>query len=109
MIKRNIWSYPPDAVLGPTLVHIPIEELFFFVIQTYGVCLLYLCVSKPTFYPVYLNLRTSSRVVKTIGFLGQAVAALGIYYATALMRNGGQGTYLGLILLWSLPFALLQW
>ena len=28
-------AYPPDVVIGPTLLDIPAEEVFFFVIQTY--------------------------------------------------------------------------
>lgn len=28
-------AYPSEVILGPTLFDIPIEELFFFVIQTY--------------------------------------------------------------------------
>lgn len=28
-------AYPEEAVLGPTVLDVPIEELFFFVVQTY--------------------------------------------------------------------------
>lgn len=34
-------AYPPDAIIGPTLLDIPAEELFFFVIQTYIVSTLH--------------------------------------------------------------------
>ena len=32
-------AYPEEAVLGPTVLDVPIEELFFFVVQTYIVSL----------------------------------------------------------------------
>ena len=35
-------AYPADVIIGPTLLQIPAEELFFFVIQTYIVG--YICV-----------------------------------------------------------------
>lgn len=34
-------AYPAEAVLGPTLFSVPVEELFFFVVQTYIVSILY--------------------------------------------------------------------
>lgn len=34
-------AYPPEAVLGPTLFSVPVEELFFFVVQTYIVSIVY--------------------------------------------------------------------
>ena len=32
-------AYPQDSILGPKLFNMPAEELFFFVIRTYIVCL----------------------------------------------------------------------
>jgi hypothetical protein len=51
LIRTGIWSYPSHVVAGPTLLDIPLEEVFFFVIQTYNTTLLYLILSKPTFQP----------------------------------------------------------
>jgi 15-cis-phytoene synthase/lycopene beta-cyclase len=55
LIYAKVWTYPPNAIIGPTLFGIPIEELFFFVIQTYITSLLYILVNKPTLFAVYLR------------------------------------------------------
>lgn len=34
-LAKQIIAYPPEAVLGPTLFSVPVEELFFFIVQTY--------------------------------------------------------------------------
>ncbi|KAK1021913.1 hypothetical protein LTR33_018344, partial [Friedmanniomyces endolithicus] len=54
LIRTNIWSYPPHGVIGLKIVDIPVEEVFFFVIQTYNTSLLYLLLSKPVLHSVYL-------------------------------------------------------
>jgi 15-cis-phytoene synthase/lycopene beta-cyclase len=55
LIYAKVWTYPPNAILGPALFRIPIEELFFFFIQTYITSLLYILVNKPTLFAVYLQ------------------------------------------------------
>ena len=122
LIRANIWSYPPDAILGPTLFSIPAEELFFFVIQTYITSLVYLCLNKANFAPALLpyehgpeDNRTRGRwgwqqrhetLVKVIGQLALICA---IIAGAALIKSGGAGTYLGLIICWAFPFLLLLW
>jgi len=88
------------------LFSIPAEEVFFFVIQTYNTSLIYLLLSKPVFHPTYLVPR------KTTGFLhraGQAFLAIWIMISAFQIWHGGEGTYLGLIIAWAGPFALLLW
>lgn len=117
LIRNRIWTYPPTAVLGPTLFGIPIEELFFFVIETYLVCFLYHVVSKPTFHPIYLQnnntIRGGRGISKNKGRLYGLVGALflcgGIVKALSLIQQGGLGTYMGLIIIWAFPFLLLLW
>ena len=109
LIRRRIWSYPPDAVLGPTLFSIPLEELFFFVIQTYDVSLLYIIFSRPTFYPAYLPHERPSSALKSVGPLVQVVFAASMWKGVHLIKNGGVGTYMGLIIIWAFPFLLLLW
>lgn len=114
MIRTRIWTYPPDSVFGPVLFDIPIEELFFFFIQTYGVSLLYLCVSRPTLHAAHLPTSRASdgilaRYTSTLGVIGQAFLAYGIYYGSQLIRNNGSGTYMGLIIVWAFPFIFLLW
>lgn len=107
LIRQNVWTYPPDAIIGPTFWSIPAEELFFFVIQTYITCQLYGLANKPLLHTEYLT--TNSRIRTGLHRLIQVVildlALLGFW----LVASGGPGTYLGLILVWACPFALLTW
>ena len=113
LIRSNIWSYPPDVVLGPTLFEIPVEEIFFFVIQTYNTSLLYLIASKPILKEVYLVNESSDSKIrakwKYIKMAGQLAVALVAKNAIGFVREEGSKTYLGLILIWALPFLWLLW
>ena len=109
LICSHVWSYPPEAVLGPSLFAIPLEEVFFFVIQTYNTSLLYLLISKPTFHSLYLRSGAAADLLlpqKWQGATCMVVAnALGWY----LVGVRGAGFYFGLILVWATPFALILW
>ncbi|KAI9835385.1 MAG: hypothetical protein M1819_002302 [Sarea resinae] len=111
LIRNKIWTYPVDAIVGPTLFDIPAEEIFFFLIQTYNTSLLYLFLSKPTFHSVYLKGKGQNGFAASawLRFAGQAVLVLLILCGWKLFQHGGEGTYMGLILLWALPFVLLLW
>jgi 15-cis-phytoene synthase/lycopene beta-cyclase len=112
LIRRKIWTYPPSVIVGPTLFSIPVEEVFFFVIQTYNTTFLYLLLSKPVFYSSYLlprkyhNSPVAFEVQRNVGAI---LLSSTIIYGGVLIWNGGEGTYLGLILAWAGPFALLLW
>lgn len=111
LIRHNVWTYPPDAIVGPTLLSIPAEELFFFVVQTYITSLLYHLLNKPLLHAEYLvpppsrglSARTAVYRIVQLALLGLVLLGL------QLVSNGGQGTYMGLILSWAGPFALLTW
>ncbi|KAF1983866.1 Lycopene beta-cyclase [Aulographum hederae CBS 113979] len=117
LIRTRIWTYPSDVVLGPTLFQIPLEELFFFVIQTYITSLLYLILSKPTFHPVYLHGRSSNQSSHGLSnqrwilyqLAGQIVLGLSIKAGLDMVSQWGTGTYMGLIIIWAAPFLLLLW
>ncbi|GME65441.1 phytoene dehydrogenase [Neofusicoccum parvum] len=117
LIRTRVWTYPAHVILGPTLFDIPAEELFFFVIQTYNTSLLYLLLSKPVFFPVYLRaeggksnaLQGRKPSWRKYQWTGQAVLALGIGLSLRMVQVGGRGTYIGLIILWAFPFLLLLW
>src|SRR5690349_16143480 len=103
LIRTGIWSYPSHVIVGPKLYHIPLEEVFFFVIQTYNTTLLYLLLSRPTFQPVYLRIESGAsrnpwRYTKLAGqlFLSGVIA-----WGWRCVREGGEGTYTGLILIWA--------
>lgn len=110
LIRHGVWTYPPDAIAGPRLFGVPAEELFFFVIQTYTTSMLYILLNKPVLHAQFLtnkeDLSPTSRRIRT---LGQVLLIGCIIAGASLVRKGGEGTYLGLILIWACPFALLTW
>lgn len=107
LIRQKVWTYPPDAIVGPTLWSIPAEELFFFIIQTYITCQLYGLLNKPLLHAEYLAspswIRNGLHRLVQVAILD--LALVGFW----LVSNGGPGTYMGLILIWACPFALLTW
>ncbi|KAJ2981957.1 hypothetical protein NUW58_g6555 [Xylaria curta] len=110
LIRHGVWTYPPDAILGPRLFGIPAEELFFFIIQTYITTLLYILLNKPILHAQFLtNHDEISSQVRRIRSLGQLLLSLAILAGAILVAQGGKGTYLGLILIWAGPFTLLTW
>ncbi|CRK30795.1 Bifunctional lycopene cyclase/phytoene synthase like protein [Verticillium longisporum] len=110
LIRTNIWNYPPDAVLGYSLFDIPAEELFFFVIQTYFTAQLYVLFNKPVLHAQYLNAPWAVPAgIRRAKVAGQVFLAAAIVYGCYLISGSAEGTYLGLILTWAAPFALLTW
>lgn len=107
LIRRKIWTYPPKVIIGPTLFSIPAEEVFFFVIQTYNTTLLYLILSKPLLPSSYLV--TSNRIPRFQWSLSHSFLLFCVSSGFCLIWKGGEGTYLGLILAWAGPFALMLW
>ncbi|KAI9784504.1 MAG: hypothetical protein M1816_000824 [Peltula sp. TS41687] len=117
-IYRGIWTYPPDAIVGPTLFGIPSEELFFFVIQTYTTSLLYLLLTKPVLHSAYITRdevekakdpQTKWLVRPRVWATGQMIPGLLSLMGAVMVYDGGRGTYLGLILIWVGPIILLLW
>lgn len=105
LIRHGIWSYPPDATFNRTLYDIPLEEVAFFVLQTSITSLVYCICSKALVLPMYLPVQPVRRA-RDLGGLGLVVlSAIGM----GCFLSGGGGTYLGLILIWSLPVVILQW
>jgi 15-cis-phytoene synthase/lycopene beta-cyclase len=114
LIRRKIWTYPPNVIIGPTLFSIPAEEIFFFVIQTYNTSLVYLFLSKPVFKQAYLVGTQSGNgqllpQLQRRRLLGQILIVGIIGAGVWLICKRGTGNYMGLILVWAGPFALLLW
>lgn len=112
LIRSRIWTYPPNAIVGPTLFKIPAEEVFFFVIQTYITSILYLLLSKPTFHPVYLRgqrLLQDGRRLRQWRWVGMLGITACILWGCQLILAGREGLYMGLILVWAGPFVLMLW
>jgi 15-cis-phytoene synthase / lycopene beta-cyclase len=110
LIRTGVWTYPEDGVLGYSLFSIPVEELFFFVIQTYITSLIYILCNKPVLHAQYLD-TSSTRLawIRNAYYLGQALLVALTGFGGFLIRSGGDGTYLGLILAWACPFLLITW
>lgn len=112
LIHARIWTYPPNAIIGPTLFKIPAEEVFFFVIQTYNTSLLYLLLSKPTFHPVYLQGQKMLNEGGRLGmrrWIGISAIIVCILAGIGMIVKSGEGLYMGLIIVWAGPFILLLW
>ena len=112
LIREKIWTYPENVIVGPTLFNIPVEEVFFFIIQTYNTSLLYLILSKPTFHPVYLRGRRllyDGRRLRLWRWLGTMAIVTAIFTGALLVKRRTDGLYMGLILVWAGPFVLLLW
>ncbi len=120
LIQQRIWSYPAQVILGPTLFGIPAEEIFFFVIQTYNTTLLYLLLGKPVLHAAYLAPETVKRdgngkshrkgsVGRMSIIVGHVVLVLLVAAGIRMVQEWKQATYLGLILVWAGPFALMLW
>lgn len=105
-----MWTYPQDAVLGHSLLSIPVEELFFFVIQTYITSLLYILCNKPVLLAQHLDTpETRPSWVRRGKALGQMLLVAATAFGGFLVRQQGEATYMGLILAWACPFLLITW
>ena len=110
LIRHSVWTYPPTAIIGPRLFEIPIEELFFFVIQTYITSLVYVILNKPCLHVLYLeSQRNPPSWIRQAKLTGQVLFVVLTLVGAHLLRRDGTGTYLGLILVWASPFCLLTW
>ncbi|KAF2274459.1 Lycopene beta-cyclase [Westerdykella ornata] len=117
LIRKNIWSYPSHVIVGQTFFKIPVEEIFFFIVQTYNTSLFYLILSKPTYQPVLLtavrgdghpngvlnpewrNYRVAGQLV-LVGIIG---------WGWCMVLSAGRATYAGLIIIWAVPFLVFLW
>lgn len=94
---------------------IPVEELFFFVIQTYITSLLYILVNKPTLYVTCLfddtdPTKSDTRYFqfrKRLGQLFFIAFTLSSYYLATL--HSSKGRYLALICGWAGPVLCALW
>lgn len=110
LIRQRVWTYPPNVIIGPKLLSIPAEEVFFFVIQTYTTTLLYFILGRTSFYPSYLVVNTTEKPENHAPrIVGQIIIGLLTATGFVLSYRGGEGTYLGLILAWAGPFCMMLW
>ncbi|KAK3383525.1 Phytoene synthase [Lasiosphaeria ovina] len=110
LIRHGVWTYPEEAIIGPRAWGIPIEELFFFVIQTYITSCIYILANKPVIHALYLgSQRNPPSWMKRAKLGGQVTLMALALLGACLIKLEGRGTYLGLILAWAAPFTLITW
>lgn len=101
LVFREVWSYPPDRVLG-RLGYVPYEEYAFFVLQTLLTGLLLLGLLRRG-GPARVALRPG------LARWGGAALLLGLAFVGALGLSTERTFYLGLILAWAMPVLAGQW
>jgi lycopene cyclase domain-containing protein len=100
LIRRGVWGYGPERVIG-TIGLIPIEEYLFFILQPL-LAGLWLYRVLP---PGLAEARPASPAFRWGGTAVYAALALaGVWF---LQRR--EGTYLGMILAWAAPVLAAQW
>lgn len=104
LVATRVWWYDPDLVNGLTIGYVPIEEYTFFVLQSLltGLWTLAMLRRFAAVRPVFLPSMRLRRGASLIVFILWTVSTL-------LLLSGWQpGTYLTLILSWSLLPILIQ-
>lgn len=98
-------------MLGPTLFAIPLEEFFFFVIQTYLTSTIYHLLSRPVLHALLLpRTPTLAASASRRAALGSATLLATFFLAcSVLVAGAGRASYLALIIAWTTPFLALLW
>lgn len=100
LIRRGVWGYGPERVIG-TIGVIPVEEYMFFLLQPLLAGLWFYRVIPPGLEdarPASARFRWGGTAVYL------ALALAGVWF---LQRR--EGTYLGMILAWAAPVLAAQW
>jgi lycopene cyclase domain-containing protein len=100
LIRRGVWGYGPERVMG-TIGLIPIEEYMFFILQPLLAGLwFYRLAPAPSDDP--------PPAAPALRWGGTAVYAALALWGWVLLRSE-EGTYLGMILAWAAPVLAAQW
>lgn len=104
LVATGVWTYDPNLVMGILIGYVPIEEYLFFIIQPILVGLWYLYLSSRMIFPN--EAFVESKFIR----LFPAVVITIIWFIAGYWLIFGEesGTYIGLILLWSIPPIVLQ-
>lgn len=110
LVKNGVWTYAPEALAGPMIFGVPTAELLFLAVQTYITSLIYVLFNITLVHAKYLlTQRDPPDWITRAKLAGQILLALSTLTGAYLIHVGGQYTYMGLILNWAAPFALLAW
>ena len=106
LVYREVWGYAPGRVLF-TIGYVPVEEYFFFVVQTLLAGLLLFGLAR--WRPRWAQAGTLEPAFGARLRVGGVVFSLAIAAAGLLLLRTERGTYLGLILVWAGPVLALLW
>ncbi|HEU4882255.1 MAG TPA: lycopene cyclase domain-containing protein [Longimicrobium sp.] len=99
LIRRGVWGYGPDRVIG-TIGLIPVEEYLFFILQP--------LLAGLWFYRVMPPRAATPTTAPALRWGPAVLYALLAAWGWRLMRTEA-GTYLGMILAWAAPVLAAQW
>ena len=103
LVYREVWTYPPGAVLA-TIGYVPVEEYAFFLLQPVLTGLfLFVLMRTGAFSARYAENESASRRA------GAAFWGLVAVAGVAMLLAGGHGLYAGLILSWAPPVIAALW
>ncbi|PWN19252.1 hypothetical protein BCV69DRAFT_251316 [Microstroma glucosiphilum] len=112
LVRQRAWRYPRSCVMG-TVGYVPIEEYFFFIIQSVKTTLFASFMTRwllPTFYVFETRAEKQSSLFARWSFVAVSCCFTALLAGLAMTRPGQHTYYLGMILWWcSLPLALLGW
>ena len=98
LVYRDVWGYPPSAVLG-TIGYVPIEEYAFFVIETLIAGLFYVALRGARWLPT-LPSPMPAVFKRSLIVVPLLLTAVGV---GMLLHPSDHALYMGLILAWAPP------
>ena len=104
LIRRGVWGYGPERVIG-TIGLIPVEEYLFFILQPLltGLWFYRILASGDDDAPPVGRLALSA-----VRWSGAAIYGMLAIWGLLLLQTR-EGTYLGMILAWAAPVLAAQW
>jgi lycopene beta-cyclase len=107
LVKRGVWGYGDDRVLG-TIGYVPIEEYLFFLLQPVLVGLWLYRLLPAGSNAAHRQADRAERRGGAVRWIGAALYAAAALAGIAFLGTRS-GTYLGLILVWAAPVLAGQW
>lgn len=108
LIYSGVWAYPSKAALGLAPLGIPVEEFFFFIVQTCITGLLYILLAKATVGQAVLA-RSMQRSPLTRWTGTVVFSSLFLLGLCMVIHETTRYMYMGLILGWSMPVITMLW
>ena len=103
LVATKVWWYDPALVTGFVIGYVPIEEYTFFVLQVLLTGAWLTMLARHTPVTEALNPSTRKRWGWTL-----ALFAVWVVFVAILVVNWRPGTYLALLMVWSLPPVMMQ-